>query len=601
MGQQAADRGGPVVRTTGRTLLVTRAKLLASALLAGACGPTDSAGPRSVPPPRVPLGATPPAPATPAAPNVLVGAGQIADSTKPNSPFTANLLDTIPGTVFTLGDNAYLDGSATAFTREYDPYWGRQKGRTRPAPGNHDYLTSGGAGYFGYFGTQAGDPGKGYYSFDLGDWHIVSLNSTTGAGAGSTQDAWLRADLAATTKLCLLAYFHHPRFFSSYSTSVTSPNSYLLNFWTVLYAAQADLVLNGHFYHYERFAPQNASGGLDVAKGIREIIVGTGGAGHDATVVLAPNSEVRNSDTYGVLKLALSADGSATYSWTFIPIAGKTFTDTGSGTCHRAVMVSPSLSTVAAAPASITAGGATTTITVTAKDGSGNPVTGATVVLAATGNGNTLTQPAGPTNASGVATGTLSSTVAEGKTISATANGAALTQQPAVTVTAGAATQLTLTTQPSTTAQNGVAFAQQPVVQLRDANGNAVSQAGGTVTAAIATGAGTLGGTLTATTLGSGVVSFTDLAISGAVGDRTLHFTAPGLTEVVSGTITITAGAATQLTLTTQPSTTAQSGVPLAQQPVVQLRDANGNAVSQAGGTVTAAIATGGGTFGGPP
>src|SRR3989454_8832856 len=150
---------------------------------------------------------------------------------------------------------------------------------------------------------------------------------------------------------------HHPRFFSSYEGGPTSPNSYLLNFWNVLYNAQADLVLNGRFHQYERFAPQNVTGGLDAARGIRQIIVGTGGAGHDVPVTIAPNSLVRNSDSYGVLKLTLSADGSGTYSWKFIPIAGKTFTDTGSATCHKAVTVSPTLSTVAAAPASITAGG----------------------------------------------------------------------------------------------------------------------------------------------------------------------------------------------------------------------------------------------------
>src|SRR5439155_548407 len=152
-----------------------------------------------------------------------------------------------------------------------------------------------------------------------------------------------------------------------------------------------------------------------------------------------------------------------------------------------------------------------------------------------------------------------------------------------ITVGAGAATQLTLTTQPSATAQSGVAFAQQPVVQLRDGDGNAVNQAGVTIGRASGRGSGTLGGTLTATTTGSGVASFTNLAITGTTGDRTLSFSATGLTPAASGTITVGAGAATQLTLTTQPSATAQSGVAFAQQPVVQLRDGDGNAVNQAG------------------
>src|SRR5204862_2945534 len=163
------------------------------------------------------------------------------------------------------------------------------------------------------------------------------------------------------------------------------------------------------------------------------------------------------------------------------------------------------------------------------------------------------------------------------RTLSFSATGLTPAVSGTVTVGAGAATQLTLTTQPSTTAQSGVPFAQQPVVQLRDGAGNAVSQSGVTVTAAIATGGGTLGGTLTATTTSGGTASFTNLSVTGTVGDRTLSFSATGLTVATSGTITVTAGTATQLTLATQPSTTAQSGVAFAQQPVVQLRDGAGN------------------------
>src|SRR5205807_1186723 len=201
-------------------------------------------------------------------------------------------------------------------------------------------------------------------------------------------------------------------------------------------------------------------------------------------------------------------------------------------------------------------------------------------------------------NGSGIATTTWTLGTAAGtQTVQATGAGSPVTFS--ATATAGAATQLSLTTQPSSTAQSGAAFAQQPVVQLRDASGNAVSQAQVTVTAAIATGGGTLGGTLTATTNGSGVASFTNLAITGAAGDRTLSFTATGLTAAASTTITITAGAATQLSLTSPTRRSAERGAAFAQQPVVQLRDASGNAVSQAQVTVTAAIATGGGTLGG--
>src|SRR5207247_1834173 len=238
------------------------------------------------------------------------------------------------------------------------------------------------------------------------------------------------------------------------------------------------------------------------------------------------------------------------------------------------------------------------------REGDGNAVSqaGVTVTAAIATGGGTL---GGTLTATTTAGGTASFTnlsisgAAGDRTLSFSAPGLTAVVSTTITVGAGAATQVTLTTQPSATAQSGVAFAQQPVVQLRDGAGNPVSQSGVTVTAAIATGAGTLGGTLTATTTAAGTASFTNLSISGTTGDRTLSFSATGLTPAVSGTITVGAGAATQLTLTTQPSATAQSGVAFAQQPVVQLRDGDGNAVNQAGVTITAAIATGGGTLGG--
>src|SRR5207248_1602734 len=203
--------------------------------------------------------------------------------------------------------------------------------------------------------------------------------------------------------------------------------------------------------------------------------------------------------------------------------------------------------------------------------------------------GGTLTA---ATNGSGVASFTnLAITGAAGdRTLTFSGTGLTRATSATITITAGAATQLSITTQPSTTAQSGVAFAQQPVVQLRDASGNAVSQAGVTVTAAIADRKSAVEGTSAAARTGSGVASFTNLAITGAAGDRTLTFTATGLTATTSATITLTAGTATQLTVTTQPSATAQSGVVFAQQPVIQVRDASGNPVSQAGVTVTAAI-----------
>jgi len=256
---------------------------------------------------------------------VLVGAGDIADCDA--SP-TAALLDNIPGTVFTAGDNAYPNGSSSDYSQCYDPSWGRHKARTRPSPGNHDHNTSGAAGYFGYFGAQAGPAGLGYYSYDLGAWHIISLDSNIDMSAGSAQETWLRADLAASTKRCAIAYWHHPRF-SSGTNHGSEPATQPL--WQALYDFGAEIVISGHDHEYERFAPQTPNGSADPARGIREFVVGTGGAGLYSLGTPLPNSEVGNDNSHGVLKLTLS-DGS--YTWEFIPVAGDSFRDSGSGTCH---------------------------------------------------------------------------------------------------------------------------------------------------------------------------------------------------------------------------------------------------------------------------
>ena len=260
---------------------------------------------------------------------VFVGAGDISDCGNNNDEATAQLLDNIAGTVYTLGDNAYSSGTATEFSQCYDPTWGRHKARTRPSPGNHDYNTSGAAPYYAYFGSNAGPAGRGYYSFDLGDWHIISLNSEVSMSAGSAQETWLRADLAASTKQCTLAYWHKPRFSSGTNHGSLAAAQPL---WQALYDFHAEIVLSGHEHNYERFAPQTPTGTADPANGIREFVAGTGGESHynDEGTPL-PNSEVFNGTTFGVLKLTL---GAGTYSWQFIPVAGASFTDSGSGTCH---------------------------------------------------------------------------------------------------------------------------------------------------------------------------------------------------------------------------------------------------------------------------
>jgi PKD repeat protein len=270
----------------------------------------------------------PPGPVT----GVLVGAGDIADCTLPNDEATAAVVDGIAGTVFAAGDTVYESGSPAEYTSCYDPTWGRHRARTLPAVGNHEYQTSGATGYYGYFGAAAGDPTKGYYSTDVGGWHVVVLNSNCtkivgGCAAGGAQETWLRADLAASTATCTVAIWHHPMF-SSGSHGI---NTSVRPLWAALDAAGADVVIVGHDHDYERFAPQTASGTADPAFGIRSFVVGTGGAGLRGFATTAANSEVRDSDTFGVLKLTLHA---SSYDWAFVPVAGSTFTDTGSTPCH---------------------------------------------------------------------------------------------------------------------------------------------------------------------------------------------------------------------------------------------------------------------------
>jgi len=265
---------------------------------------------------------------------VLVGAGDIASCDDlAGAEATAKLIDKIPGTVFAVGDLAYPDGSDEQFAKCYGPTWGRFKDRTRPAPGNHEYHKTGASGYARYFGAAAGDPSKGYYSYELGGWHIVVLNSECaevgGCEVASPQGQWLKKDLKQHTKTCTLAYFHKP-LFSSGAKHGNDPE--MKPVWEILFHAGADVIVNGHDHDYERFAPQDPDGHADAEHGIREFVVGSGGKNsHRVMGPAQPNSEVRNADTFGVLKLTLHA---RSYEWEFVPEAGETFTDTGSGTCH---------------------------------------------------------------------------------------------------------------------------------------------------------------------------------------------------------------------------------------------------------------------------
>jgi acid phosphatase type 7 len=271
---------------------------------------------------------------------VLVGAGDISSCTQENDTITAAIIDDVIASsagevvVFTAGDNVYEDGTAEEYDQCYHETWGRHKDRTRPAPGNHEYHLAGADGYFGYFGAAAGDPDEGYYSYDLGAWHIIVLNTSDHCesllcSSGSPQEKWLREDLAAHPADCTLAIWHDPLFSSG---RVHGRHRYVQPFWNALYEFGAEIVLNGHEHNYERFAPQTPEGEADAETGIRQFVVGTGGESHyrEGDTLIA-NSEAADDETYGVLKLTLHPSG---YDWEFLPEAGEAFEDAGSGVCH---------------------------------------------------------------------------------------------------------------------------------------------------------------------------------------------------------------------------------------------------------------------------
>jgi acid phosphatase type 7 len=268
----------------------------------------------------------------------LVGAGDIAGCKAiEGARATAKLIEQIPGTVFAAGDLAYEHGNAAEFRDCYGQTWGRFKDRTRPTLGNHEYGSPNAAAYFEYWGDQAGPAGKGYYSYDLGAWHVIALNTNCdapglgGCGVGSPEEVWLRQDLTAHSNACIVAYGHHALFSSGlFPRHAIHPE--LRQIWRDLYAAHADLMLVGHEHSYERFAPQDPNGRVDIEHGIREIVVGTGGRSHDPLGFAVPNSEVRDANTYGVLRVTLSAHG---YTWEFIPEPGKPFHDSGQDSCHN--------------------------------------------------------------------------------------------------------------------------------------------------------------------------------------------------------------------------------------------------------------------------
>lgn len=237
-----------------------------------------------------------------------------------------------PAAVLLLGDNQYENGALAKYQASFDPSWGRLKAVIRPIPGNHEYATANAQGYYDYFGMAAGDPAKGWYSFDLAGWHLIALNSNCaaigGCGSSSPQGQWLAADLAAHPDVCTLAFWHHPRF----SSGPHGNDSLFQDFWTLLRSANADLILNGHDHGYERFAQQAPDGTADPG-GPRAFVVGTGGKNLTSVTTVRANSEVRNYASFGVLELTLHSNG---YEWRFLSDAGAVL-DSGRGLCHSAL------------------------------------------------------------------------------------------------------------------------------------------------------------------------------------------------------------------------------------------------------------------------
>ncbi len=309
--------------------------------------PTATSTPTTTPTSTSTSTSTPTASGTPSGDPVIAAAGDIAcdptstnfngglgDATHCQEKATSDLLVGRQLTaVLALGDTQYDSGTLEQYQASYDPTWGRVKSITLPDPGNHEYRTAGATGYYDYFGSAAGDPTKGYYSVDVGTWHIIALNGECdqigGCNSGSPEDQWLQSDLASHSNMCTLAMLHEPEYDSGPNASTTT----YLTFWQDLYNAGADVILDGHSHLYERFAPQSPSGALDTAYGITQFTVGTGGDSLDHFHTIRPNSLARNDTDFGVLLLTLHP---TSYDWQFVPIAGGTYSDSGTANCHSA-------------------------------------------------------------------------------------------------------------------------------------------------------------------------------------------------------------------------------------------------------------------------
>lgn len=327
----------PIAALAGLLFLVA---LLAGTAFVHASPPafcqSHPTNPKCVPAPTPTPTPTPVPTPTPTGAVIVTAAGDIACDPISNSgspaacdqnATAAQIIAVDPAVALTLGDNQYEAGALSAFQQVYGPSWGQFLAKTRPAIGNHEYGTSGAAGYFGYFGARA--PAS-YYSYDVGSWHLISLNSECShigsCTAGSAEETWLTADLAAHPNTCVLAYWHEPRWSNGEHGNATQ----MTTLWNDLVAAHADIVLSGHNHDYERYGQMDASGNLSPT-GVREFVVGTGGKNHYAiSAPMLAGEQVQNDKPFGILKLTL---GAGSYAWQFLPAPGYTFTDSGTGTC----------------------------------------------------------------------------------------------------------------------------------------------------------------------------------------------------------------------------------------------------------------------------
>jgi hypothetical protein len=541
----------------GSRLLLRGSAALLLMLAVSTC--TDNTGPV---PGRPALGVTRQA-ATPV--QIVMGAGDIAscDLSKTGDEKTAQLLDAAvaadPTTqVFTVGDHAYPDGAAADFTNCYDPTWGRHKARTHPTPGDHDYSATEPTAqpYYDYFGAAAaGVTGQGYYSYTLGQWHIIALNSNIPKTASSPQMQWLRSDLLANQGLCKLAYWHHP-LYSSVSGTTSTTFAAVRPFWDTLYAYGVDLVVNGHRHGYERIAPVKPNGTPDAAAGIRTLIAGTGGGGGITYGTIYPQSEVRIGNVRGVLKLYLYDDN---YAWKFVPIAGQTATDSGSAACHGVAPPTPTSLRFNVQPRNTTAGAVINpAVQVEVRDQFGVRVTTAT---------NSITMAIGTNPAAGTLSGTKTvaavngvatfsdlsiDQVGTGYRLAASSTGLSGATSGLFNITAPPVpTALAFVVQP-TNAGAGTAITPAVQVEIRDQFGARLTTATNSVGVAIGTnpGGGTLSGTTSVAAV-NGVATFSNLSIDQVGTGYTLAASSTGLTGATSTGFNITAAPTVTHTLLT--------------------------------------------------